>query len=52
MNEREIIMAILERLDRTIYSEGNDYVVFANSSYGESIEIEFDENGNVTDIWC
>ena len=50
MTEREIIMTVLERLGRNIYCENSNSIEFENSNYGESIEIYFDENGNIIDI--
>lgn len=52
MTEKDIIINILNRIQRKIYHEDSRSIEFANSCLGEDINIEFDEDGNVTDIYC
>ena len=52
MTEKDIIINILSRIQRKIYYEDNLYIEFANSCLGEDINIDFDEDGNVIDIYC
>lgn len=51
MTEREYIEKILERLGVVEYS-GDTIIEIRNSCFGEDISFEFDENGEVTDIYC
>lgn len=52
MTEREMLIAVLERLDRAIYVNQTDYMEFENSHYGECIAVEFNEQGEIVDIYC
>lgn len=48
MTEKEMILNIVKRLEKDILYEDNNAVEFR--SFGESILIEFDNNGFVTSI--
>ena len=48
MTEKEMILDIIERLDKNILYKDNDAVEFR--SFDGSILIEFDNNGFVTSI--
>lgn len=50
MSERKQIKNIVNRLQRKIYYEDNNYIEFEGDGY-ESIVVEFDENGYVTAIY-
>jgi len=50
MTERELILNILNRLCKDIYFQDNKHIEFENGYGGESIDIDFDDFGNVTGI--
>lgn len=50
MTEREFIKNIINRLQRKIYYEDSNTIEFDGGNY-ESIVIEFDENGLITEIY-
>lgn len=52
MTEHEMLLAVLERLDRAIYVNNIDYMEFENSHHGESIAVKFNEQGEIVDIYC
>ena len=52
LTERDIIVNILNRIQRKIYYEDATTIEFANSCLNEDINIDFDEDGNVIDIYC
>lgn len=53
MTEREMLIAVLERLNYAIYVNSIDYMEFENSHYGgESISVEFNEKGEIVNIYC
>lgn len=52
MTEREIIIEILNRIPLKINYEDNKTIEFENGYGHEDINIDFDEDGNVIDIYC
>lgn len=50
MTERELILNILNRLGKEIYHQDNHHIEFENGYGGESVDIDFDDFGNVTGI--
>ena len=52
MTEREMIINILNRLQLEIYYQDDSGIAFENGGGYEALQIEFNENGNVTDIYC
>lgn len=51
MTDREMLNVLLAHLGRKIESNESQYVEIQNSVMGEDIVFEFDENGNITDIY-
>lgn len=51
MTDREMLDTLLAHLGRKIESSDSQYVEIQNSMLGEDIVFEFDENGNITDIY-
>ena len=52
MTEREIIISILERIGKKIYYDDGIHIEFDNGIGYELVVIDFDDNGNITDIGC
>lgn len=52
MTEKDIIVNILNRIQRKIHYEDGTTIEFKNSCLNEDINIDFDEYGNVIDIYC
>ena len=52
MTEKEFILNIINRISLKVYEEGKYHIEFENGYGYESIIIDFDENGNITDIGC
>lgn len=50
MTDREMVLYLMERLGREMVENRLDYVEVDNIS-GEDISFEFDENGNLTDMY-
>lgn len=51
MTDREMLNVLLAHLGREIECNESQYVEIRNSVMGEDIVFEFDENGNITDIY-
>lgn len=51
MTEREMLIAVLERLERAIYVNSADYMEFEDSRCGGWISVEFNEQGKIVDIY-
>lgn len=53
MTEREMLIAVLGRLNYAIYVNTTDYMEFENiQHWGESISVEFNEKGEIVNIYC
>lgn len=52
MTEREIIIGILNRINLKVNWQDDKCIEFENGYGHEDIMIDFDENGNVINIYC
>lgn len=52
MTEREVIISILERIGKKIYYDNGFHIEFDNGIGYELVVIDFDDNGNITNIGC
>lgn len=51
MSEKEIVKDILNRIQQKILYESDNYIEFENVGR-ESICIQFDDRGSITEIYC
>lgn len=51
MTEKEMIVAILERIKQPVCYQNFDHIEFENAGSYEQICIDFDNNGNVVKIY-
>ena len=52
MTEKEMILNILNRISLKVVLQDDKSIEFENGYGHEDIVIDFDEDGNVTDIYC
>ena len=50
MSDREMVLHLVRRLNREIVEDRINYIEI-NSTNGEDISFEFDENGNIIDMY-
>jgi hypothetical protein len=52
ITEKDMILNILHRIPLKVYWQDDKCIEFENGYGNEDILIDFDENGNVTNIYC
>ena len=50
MSERQLVLNILNRIGKKIYYQDEHHIEFENGYGGESVDIDFDDFGNVIGI--
>lgn len=51
MTDREMLNVLLAHLGHDVYTNESQYVEIENGAMGECIAFEFDENGNILNIF-